>query len=142
MEAWREGAVRGKIAGIGCCSQQLRKGCIVVVCLCRAFLFFQGFCGFAEVCRVATITSRKNKRPRVISNDEEEEVLEGHYYHASIEQRAVIWRAVSDEKPIIVKNISNFWNYFWKIQIFCRIFESKIKIVNFWTYDRGPKNEI
>ena len=28
------------------------------------------------------------------------------------EWRAVIWRAVSNEKPIIVKNISNFRNYF------------------------------
>ena len=41
----------------------------------------------------------------------------GRYYHASGERRAVIWRAVSNEKPIIVKNISNFRNY-----------------------DRGPKN--
>ena len=30
----------------------------------------------------------------------------GRYYHASGERRAVIWRAVSNEKPIIVKNIS------------------------------------
>ena len=36
----------------------------------------------------------------------------GRYYHASGERRAVIWRAVSDEKPIIVKNISYFRNYF------------------------------
>ena len=36
----------------------------------------------------------------------------GRYYHASGEWRAVIWRAVSDEKPIIVKNISYFRNYF------------------------------
>ena len=36
----------------------------------------------------------------------------GRYYHASGEQRAVIWRAVSNEKPIIVKNISYFRNYF------------------------------
>ena len=28
------------------------------------------------------------------------------------ERRAVIWRAVSDEKPIIVKNISYFRKYF------------------------------
>ena len=28
------------------------------------------------------------------------------------ERRAVIWRAVSNEKPIIVKNISYFRNYF------------------------------
>ena len=61
----------------------------------------------------------------------------GRYYHASIERRAVIWRAVSNEKPKIGKNISNFENYFWKIQIFYKIFESRIKIVNFWTYDRG-----
>ena len=37
--------------------------------------FFQLFCGFAEVHGVATMTSRKNKRPRVVSNDKEE-VLE------------------------------------------------------------------
>ena len=28
------------------------------------------------------------------------------------ERRVVIWRTVSDEKPIIVKNISNFKNYY------------------------------
>ena len=28
------------------------------------------------------------------------------------ERRAVIWRVVSNEKPIIVNNISNFRNYF------------------------------
>ena len=55
----------------------------------------------------------------------------GRYYHASGERRAVIWRAVSDEKPIIVKNFSYFRNYFKKIQILCEIFESRIKIVNF-----------
>ena len=38
----------------------------------------------------------------------------GRYYHASVKWRAVIWRAVRDEKPIIEKN-SNFRNYFWKI---------------------------
>ena len=36
----------------------------------------------------------------------------GRYYHASGERRAVIWRAVSNEKPIIVKNISYFRKYF------------------------------
>ena len=36
----------------------------------------------------------------------------GRYYHVSIEWRAIIWRAVSNEKSIIVKNISNFRNYF------------------------------
>ena len=43
----------------------------------------------------------------------------GRYYHASgerraesRERRAVIWRAVSDEKPIIVKDISYFRNYY------------------------------
>ena len=36
----------------------------------------------------------------------------GRYYHASGERRVVIWRAVSDEKPIIVKNISYFRNYY------------------------------
>ena len=64
----------------------------------------------------------------------------GRYYHASGEQRAVIWRAVSNEKPIIVKNISYFRNYFKNIRIFLGIFESRVKIVNFWTYDRGLKN--
>ena len=38
--------------------------------------------------------------------------IAGRYYHASGERRAVIWRAVSNEKPIIVKNIAYFRNYF------------------------------
>ena len=42
----------------------------------------------------------------------QERGLPGRYYHASGERRAVIWRAVSNEKPIIVKNISYFRNYF------------------------------
>ena len=53
----------------------------------------------------------------------------------------VIWRVVSNEKPIIVKNISYFRNYFLEYSNILGIFESRVKIVNFWTYDRGLKTE-
>ena len=50
---------------------------VLLLCVCVGhFLFFEGFCGFVEVRRVATITSWKNKRPMVVSDDKEKEVLE------------------------------------------------------------------
>ena len=49
---------------------------------------------------------------KVIHPAGQQRLLEGRYYHASGERRAVIWRAVSNEKSIIVKNISYFRNYF------------------------------
>ena len=48
MEGWRDGEVRGKVAGIGHCWQQLEKGCIAVMCLCKAFPFFSRILWFCK----------------------------------------------------------------------------------------------
>ena len=49
---------------------------VLLLCICAGHFFFPGVCGFARVRRVATMTNRKNKRPRVVFNDKEEEVLQ------------------------------------------------------------------
>ena len=73
-------------------------------CIFVQGIFFKGFCGFAEICKVATLDSRKNKRPRVVSDNKKEEVFE-------MEEDGLLtmWNLPFDVLQCLMHSAGRFW---------------------------------